>query len=308
VSLEQNIECAGKLRQLPLANYVAVVGSGLSHNIAVNMGELINKMESATGLPRVKNVSGDEPQWAFFDRIYLKDSQLYHNILKESFNQTKPYEGKAYKNLVQIPFRSFVTLNYDELLPKAFYAFTLQRKSKFRFSVYPSKNQIYFPSDFSDNNQCLVAIHGCKNESDALWYEHLILRWEDYKTHYEGNGPHPTFLQMWWYWLLTTWPCMFIGTSLQEPGLNVTIANIVEHNNESVKKLKHIHLTHEQTGVKFGVIEQFIYDKVDEEHSGLVNVLMRVLGIEEAGPPVTELRKIPLTQNISAGNEPPGML
>ena len=94
------------------------------------MEELIKKMEIASS---PKSPLGDETQWEFFDRIYLKDPKLYHLILKESFNQTKPYEAKAYKNLVKIPFRSFVTLNYDELLPQAFNEFTLLRKPKCNF-------------------------------------------------------------------------------------------------------------------------------------------------------------------------------
>lgn len=189
VSQEQNNACAKRLKQLSLPGYVAVVGSGLSNNIAVNMEELISKMEGASGVSRLRSASGAEAQWSFFDRVYVKNSQLYYDILKEAFNQTKPYEAKAYKRLVQIPFKSFVTLNYDELLPNAFYDSARQRNSQWRFSVYPGKNPILLPSDFSGNNQCLVAIHGCKNQNDSLWYQNLILRWDDYKTHYYGSGP-----------------------------------------------------------------------------------------------------------------------
>ena len=261
-------------------------------------------MAVASGLPRGKSTSGDESHWDFFDRIYFKDPQLYHQILKETFNHTKPYEAKAYKLLVQIPFRSFVTLNHDELLPNAFYEFTLKRKPKCNFSVYPGKHPIYLPSDFSEINQCLVAIHGCKNQSDDIWYENLILRWTDYKTHYEGDGPHPTFLQMWWYWLLTTSPCIFIGTSLKEPGVALTIAKIAEHSNESVRRLKHIHLT-DEPGITFGVLEEIVYDNINKEHTGLVDVLSLASGIKESGPSVTEFRKVQMTSEFSVGNNNP---
>jgi hypothetical protein len=306
------------LKQLSFADYVAVVGSGLSHDIAVDLDKLIATMERVSGIPRAKGESGqDEPQWLFFDRIYNWNARAYYEMLKESFGTTRPFEGLAYKQIVRIRFKSFVTLNFDDLLPRAFADLNSgHSKADCPFTVYNGKDAIFLPSDFSVSRQCLVAVHGCKNKA-VDWNERLILRWKDYTDHYCGDGKaQQTFLYMWWYWLLTTCPCIFIGTSLREPGLDVVIRDILQRSRDSFERQRHIHLVAvdrrpeppfypEQCQQPHEGIANVLYDKIDQDHRGLVDVLSHVLGASETSPSVIKLPRSQMRTEFTIGTQAP---
>lgn len=291
---EYNQRCADELKRHDFTNRVAVVGSGLSNRLFASIKELGKAMEGPCG---VKRTDG-EPFWDFFDRAFSGNQEEYHRIIKESFGDTRPWDAYAYWHLVNIPFRSFVTLNFDDQLPRA-YQRTRKEPPDVLFSAYPGQC-ICLPPGLSGPKQRLVAVHGCRNEGDPEWNKKLILKRADYAEHYYWkDGDTPPFLYLWWYWLLTTQRCVFIGTSLEEIGLANVVFDINENGNEAIRDL-HIHLVAteanppsyaEADGYSLRVIKQIRYDKMDDEYSGLISVLSCFSGQPETSPvPRSELK------------------
>lgn len=302
-SSEFNQECVKTLRRLRFEERVAVVGSGLSYHLVKDINELIDGMKRPC---RVDKIDG-EPNYSFFDRAYNNSPDEYYRVIKEAFGNTPPWDARVYWHLTKMRFKSFVTINYDDQLPGAFHK-TRRQPSDFLFKVYPEQ-RIYLPPDLFGEKQHLVAVHGYKNRDNPNWHKMLILRGEDYRNHYSlKNGSQPPFLYLWWYWLLTTQPCVFIGTSLDEFGLAIVIRKIIESGNQSINGL-HIHLKpteakapdYTETCQKsLGVIEPVLYDKIDEDHKGLRIVLSQFSGEPEDGPaPLPEEKDFDIEDSLN---------
>jgi len=301
---EYNQVCVEKLKQLRLEERVAVVGSGLSYRLTKRVDDLAKTLEG----PCRVNKGVEEPNWDFFDRAHDANSKEYYRVVKESFSQTLPLDARLYWHIAKIRFKSFVTLNFDDQMPSAFHKTRLNRADVL-FKVYPGHGCIYLPSDLTGEKQHLVAVHGYKNDNIPDWHEKLILRGKDYDLHYVGDdNSRPPFLYLWWYWLLTTVPCVFIGTSLREPGLATVIVQILKSGNQKIKDL-HIHLKEtdsqppnytESEERSLGVIQQVLYDKFDEDHAGLGRVLSSFSGEPEGSPvPLDDAEVFTIKDNLT---------
>src|ERR1039458_1842919 len=128
-----------------------------------------------------------------------------------------------------MPFVSFVTLNYEDQLPSAF-------RTKFpkdfggRFSVYPTKPHLRLAIPCEFHRQHLVAIHGYRDKNSQDWPKDIILKTNDYNYHYVSHEAGQRLFS-WWMDLLTLHPCIFIGTSLSEPGIGSVVKYLVEDQN-----------------------------------------------------------------------------
>ena len=138
--------------------------------------------------------------------------------------------------------------------------------------------------------------------------------WEirDYNRHYfdgkQGNGEngHPT-LYGWWHTLLTSQPCVFIGTSLREPGLAKVVEFLLKDGNPALAKQNHIHLKeatkaysqsdYDPPGKTLRVIEQVLYDPVDSKFSGLLDVLSAFSDKPRSRFVVRNPKRKPITAN-----------
>lgn len=301
---EYNDICYEKLKQLNFTDRVAVVGSGLSSRLTKRVDDLAKNLEGPCGVSK----GGEELNWDFFDRAHDANPKEYFRVVKESFSQTLPLDARLYWHIAKIKFKSFVTLNFDDQMPSAFRKTRLNHDD-FLFKVYPDRGCIYLPPDLTGEKQHLVAVHGYRDEKFLNWHERLILRGKDYETHYVGDDKsRPPFLYVWWYWLLTTLPCVFIGTSLREPGLAIVITRILKSGHKKIEDL-HIHLKEteslppdysEKEERSLGVIQQVLYDKIDEDHKGLGYILSRFSGEPEGSPvPLEDSEDFPITDNFN---------
>jgi hypothetical protein len=140
----------------------------------------------------------------------------------------------------------------------------------------------------------------------------LILRVSDYNTHYGdgklSDGRHTTpYLYSWWKTLLTTQPCVFIGTSLHEPGLGLVVEDLIKDGNPYLKEQDHIHLKHtersnklpfyEKPGTSLSAIRQVLFDKVDPKFSGLTDVLSAFSNKLTGRPVPTMPKRTPITMD-----------
>jgi hypothetical protein len=285
-----NRACILKLKELSFENRVVVVGAGPSTPIVTSLSGLMSRLSSACC---VDQRSGN-PFWEFCEECFRSDEKRYYDTVRECFGEEPHWRAVVYQHLVEIPFRSFVTLNYDHQLPDAFrerYRDVPPKELGKLFSVYPPLvgQKTVSPSAFFEPKQHLVAIHGFADESnDPDWPRKIILKASDYEMHYVSDETG-FFLVNWWENLLTSHPCVFIGTSLQEPGLNTVIKGLKVARNPRVEELDHIHLIDDsdasgenfpgQFDLTLGAIKKIPYRKKNSRYSGLLDVLEPFSGV-----------------------------
>jgi hypothetical protein len=105
---------------------------------------------------------------------------------------------------------------------------------------------------------------------------------------------------------------VFIGTSLEEPGLAAVIRRIVGSGSDVLKGF-HIHLKSTEAtepdyvqseGLSLGVIQQICYDKVDPDYSGLEFVLSQFSGEPVSSPiPRSEPTKFSIADDLDSLKE-----
>jgi SIR2-like domain len=275
-----NSDCIKTLEALHFQDRIVIIGSGLSYHLIKNTYDLVDNMAKPCKVQKVDS----EPPCDFFDRAFSSDPEAYYTVLRNAFDERPPFDARAYQHLVRIPFKSFVTLNIDGQLPSA-YLDTRRHPSEHFFKVYPG-NTIYLPPELSGSDQRLVAVHGYKHPHDKDWCRNLILRYTDYVNHYWIRpGSPPPFLFLWWYWLLTTVDCVFIGTSLEEYGLAYVIRTIIDTGKAELIENRHIHLKAKEKAagpdMSLKVIKQVLYDELDADHKGLRLVLSKFSKLPE---------------------------
>jgi hypothetical protein len=274
--------------------YVAIVGAGPSSPYIPSVKELIKSMGAACGV--IEQPS--QPTCEFFEAAFNQNEQEYCRVIRESFGMTPYWDSRTYAQIIAMPFVSFVTLNYEDQLPSAF-------RSKFpkdyrgRFSVYPIKPGLRLAMPCEFHRQHLVAIHGYRDKNNQDWPREIILKTSDYNYHYVSHEANQRLFS-WWMELLTLHPCIFIGTSLSEPGVRLVVKHLVEDQNPMFRQWQHLHLidvesTKAQNGQPqvpiyptpsktFGVIRQLFYDRVDAQFTGLLNILTSFSGLPTDDP------------------------
>lgn len=274
---QYNEHCIADLKGLDLNSYVAVIGSGPSSPYIAPVTTLIKKLEAACGVTH----DPDEYLWIFCQRAYEANDVAYFNRIRESYGDTPYWDSLVYRHLVNMPFRSFVTLNYDRQMPTAF-AERYPNDCDDRFSVYPPQgnNGYFHATKLIADSPCLIAIHGFADPKSPEWERQAILRLDDYNVHYTGTNPR---LLEWWQTLLATTPCIFIGTRLQEPGIEQVFKDASVALRDAISLKKHLHLLacdraplsphYPVPDQSFSLIRQVFYDKLDKRHSGLMEIL-----------------------------------
>ena len=149
-----NEKCAQKLKQLRFDERVAVIGSGPSRPFVATIESLVKSLQQNCHARKGR----DEPHWEFFERAHKKSKKNYFKTIKESFQELSEGDARVYQYLVKIHFKSFVTLNFDDQLPRAFLK-NLDDKDGL-FSVFPGNDKFHQPSELTGPKQNLVAIHG----------------------------------------------------------------------------------------------------------------------------------------------------
>jgi len=272
-----NIACVAELKNYNLSEYIAVVGSGPSSPYITSVDALISKLCNSCGV----HFEDGEHLWVFCEKAHAANETEYFRVLRESYGDTPHWDSLIYRFLVNCPFRSFVTLNYDRQLPAAF-AERYPGDCDSRFSVYPPNGNLgYFhATKLISDEPLLIAIHGYADKEDPSWERRVILRLKDYNDHYTGTNPQ---LLGWWQTLLTANPCIFIGTTLREPGIEQVFKESSAVMRDAIAAKGHLHLLpcerasspphYPSAAYSYSAIKQVFYDKKDQRHTGLIDVL-----------------------------------
>ncbi len=272
-----NLACIAELKKARLSEYIVVVGAGPSTPYIAPVGELIKTLTNACG---VEEEEGEE-LWVLCDKAHKQNPPEYYRVIRESFGDTPYWDSRIYKYLISAPFKNFITLNYDRQLPEAF-AEKYKDDHDERFSVYPPKpgDTFFSALEFTSMKHQLMAVHGFSNPKDPSWEKRVILRLEDYNAHYTGANPR---LYEWWQTVLASTPCIFVGTSLREPGLSRVFKHSSEALINAIKSQGHIHLlpcrptgtppVYREPGESFPGVKQLFFDPQDRRYSGLIQVI-----------------------------------
>lgn len=242
---EINQRCIERLNAAGVGRgeYVAVVGAGPSSPVVPAGKALVKEVADACGM----DPNDERPFWEFFEEAKQKNKGAFCDIINRNFCEPPFWTGEIYQHIVAIRFKSFVTLNYDDCLQQAF-AKSEGPRWKGLFSVYPPHRSadgtvggFASPSDFNHKRR-LVAIHGFRDLNDPEWPDKkIILTRSDYNEHY--FSPDKSYaLSHWWQELLVNHDCLFIGTSLMEPGLRSVIEWLIKDENTQFLQRRHLHL------------------------------------------------------------------
>lgn len=129
------------------------------------------------------------------------NENVYRATLGQLFGEQPTSSRVAYNYLMNLPFKAYVTTNYDPLLSTA--------------GVNQGKHQIYsypsLPVQKLGTESPIYYIHGLARIDDKPTGENLILARSDFDQAY--NGIVRSFLDQ----ILTYNPVLFVGCSLAEP-------------------------------------------------------------------------------------------
>jgi hypothetical protein len=281
-----NQQCIERLRAAALEKRVAVIGSGPSSDYILRIDKLQEKLATRCGV----NIDPNEPSWEFCERAHQAKAKTYFEVLQETYEDTPQWSARAYRQLVGINFLGFATLNYDDQLPFDFKC----RYKDGRVSVFPPwavNHRLLQPAEFLSPPPRLALLHGYSHRDNPEWWKQLILKESDYNRHYVQE-PRPLF--DWWVGLLLTIPCIFIGTSLREPGLERVFKEIGVEHRDVLNHMNHLHLLpaeqdtrtrdYPSAGRSFRTIEQVLYDRLDDRYTGLLQVLSELSGLPWEAP------------------------
>jgi hypothetical protein len=301
---ELNEQCIERLTQAALAERVAIVGSGPSTPHIAPIGKLEELLTERCGI--IKN-EGEE-FWKFAERAHNANADEYFDVVRQTYEETPYWSADVYAHLVAMPFKAFATFNYDDQLPRAFRGRYPDTYGQF-FSVYPPHADLtYFsPQELLGSPPRLIALHGYCDPDNGQWEKQAVLRTADYNHHY---GEPPASLFDWWRNMLLAAPCIFVGTSLTEPGLFRVLEYLRDNQRDRLDTLNHLHVLdaprdareeYPRPGKSLWVVEQVYYDRIDSRHSGLLRILSEFskLPIDRPRPRVPALKPITQTDDFN---------
>jgi hypothetical protein len=247
---ELNAGCIETLKRRGVTDgrFVIVVGAGVSIPLIPSGRGLREIMAEKCGIAD----DNEEYYWEFFQRAKDFNPNAYRRTIIETFCDIPEWHPEACRQIVQLPSQSIITLNYDDHLQDAF-------SQKFgmgweeRFAVYPVQDKKRWVGGYElEHTFHLLAAHGYRvrdtnaaiPDYNATWPDDgIILTTEQFKEHYfDRNRNHALF--HWWSDLFCRFSCIFIGSSLQEPGIEAVITALDTSRNPSFLANKRIQLQH----------------------------------------------------------------
>lgn len=196
---------------------VVFIGSGISRECYADWPTLINTLCNRCGVPQqlTRDSSALDLQVAA-DRARNANTSIYYNVLGEVFGQPINRANVLYPILLSLPFRSYITTNYDPTL--SFFA-SLRSDCTLPPMAYPNLDRAHI------NNRSIYYIHGYVSEDTCRASPPIILTKSDFDDAYEYGSPLVAFLQQTFYHD----PICFIGCGLNEPELNRLFDCVKKH-------------------------------------------------------------------------------
>src|SRR6266496_2941462 len=286
-----NANCVQILRELPLREMIVVTGAGPSAPGCCMTNELVDAVAAACHCPPPNDWNRLD---AFFQIAHDSDPNQYYATIRDKFSPPFAADPRIYRLLAAVEFRAYVTWDYDDLFPQAM----LNSRGSLdgKFTYYPQQ-EMFLPFDL--HSQRLVAAHGFADLNDPHWERKLVLKTADYQAAYtlDRNSDGTGGLLAWWCQILSSVSCLFIGTSLNEPGISSAIEYLIKDSNVPFRGQRHVCLV--PLGLEFPknepapafdplfeTVQRLPYHPEDVRHRGLLRIWQEVTGVTEPQIPV----------------------
>jgi len=169
-------------------------------------------MKKETLLKVLKNELGGEKEKEISVNFELRPRvPLYRDFIQRVFRQKLIRPVRLHELIVQLPFSSLLTTNYDNLLERACVA---RPRSDMYPLVFTLKNAAQLPRLASERRFFIFKIHG-----DADNVESIVLTKRDYREIIHNNEVYRTALSQ----ILATHTALFVGYGLRDHDLNLIL-------------------------------------------------------------------------------------
>lgn len=186
-------------------NCVAWIGSGLSENAGYPSWSMaVEELCLKCGLRELRN-SKEEPAGNLMDKAEKcknADLGMYQSTLASLYGKPVTTTRHAFYLLMKLPFRGYVTTNFDALLSHAGATFG------YNLCSYPDLPLM----ELTGNFPTMFYIHGLALRDGRPRGDNLVFSSGEFKAAYEDSDMLRSFLVQ----LLTYFPIFFIGCSLAE--------------------------------------------------------------------------------------------
>jgi SIR2-like domain len=309
---------------------IAFVGAGLSSGQYLNYptwSQLLQKLADAA----------DEIAHFKKERIALENALSFAEAIKEHFKANNALAefksilcreygprdsgntSRTHHRLVELPFRAFVTTNYDECLEAALneHFFSQNRRMPPHPGVIIKSNEQdrHMVSHFLrslvdwnvDGHRFIAHLHGCHNDA-----ENIVLTESDYAKAYgfgieEGRlvrqKPSSTLHRLFAWSLFATRRLVFFGCSMRDPYIKALLDAVAADLWEFYQKIHFVVLPIDEESLKsitnqiaefrhYG-LEPIFFDNRDGQYTGLDELLEEAGQVSEAGNASTKYRSEP---------------
>jgi len=195
---------------------VAWIGSGLSvPERYPGWRELVERLCTACNVRRPSAVKTFEASklLALAQRCKNVNTAKYEQTLAEVFGRPVRTDPRAYTMLAKLPFKGYVTTNYDPLLRDAVCARDGQ------FCQYPA---LVAPL-VERPHPVAFYVHGlARDEHDHPCGQNLVLAESEFQEAYKPDGATAIFIK----YILNYYDIFFVGCRLEEPDIQESLARI----------------------------------------------------------------------------------
>lgn len=290
---------------------LALVGAGLSVPAGFpTWGSLLDEMEQLLPPLDERYVealrgSGDL-LWRAEEYRRLIDERAYQQLLRNRFGTAvtlKPADPTV--TLVKLPFRHFITTNYDDVILRAHDAAKLQPPRMLNWSREDDVRAFIFSLRDGNAGRLLLHLHGHHSDPRTI-----VLTENDYTDRYVRA--YDTARKL--FAIFTTERVVFVGFSLNDPDLMALLREVnATMRSDEARHFAIMGLEQPVSEVfernrlrkRYGV-EPVFYDNSDRTHQGLLDILKFLQ--QQSGPPQADKAAPPRRQARSAAPSGPHVI
>ncbi len=222
---EAALELLAKELRDPEHRFLAFVGAGVSRQCGLPLWkELMIKMDEEVQeihprLPQVREgvrQNSDLLWQAEVFRLELERKNRYSRFLRKTFSKQLPRENTVIHHLVKLPFRHFLTTNYDTFLEQALVDQKLEY-DEFDWNNREESRDFFLNYLSPKTHRYVLHIHGRSDQP-----HNIVLTYRDYVKRYVESLEYVDKLSI----LLATLRLVFIGFSLEDPDLRFILRQV----------------------------------------------------------------------------------
>lgn len=148
------------------------------------------------------------------DECKNKNLDQYQQTLANSYGKTVGNTREAYHTIMKLPFRGYITTNYDPLLS------SVAGHENNNIKLYPYPDLPVW--ELKSNPPSVFYIHGIARIDNMPTGKYLVLSTSEFNEAYEKEGIVSSFLVQ----LFTYYSVLFVGCQLTEPGIQKSLGQM----------------------------------------------------------------------------------